>query len=92
MNPLEIIMKKMCECAGVEIDKASLKETTWTSKQNREFYNWMMDWLHHSPDVRNKLMVGILQGQSYKKKHRQRYCLQFLMKYGFKIKENEKDL
>jgi len=89
VNPLEVIILKMCEYAEVKPEEADLKKTTWTKSQMKKFYEWMLEWLLHSPDVREKVINKPLT-VSVTLKERKKYTQNYLLKYGFKIEKKTK--
>ena len=80
----------MCEFAEISDAKVDFRKHTWTFAQSYRFYKWLKEWLLHNPEARDMLMIKVPKSQSAKKKRREKFASYFVLKYGFKIKENEK--
>jgi hypothetical protein len=88
---LGAVMDKMCSYVGIKwedvdpTDKEWYLKHEWTTKEQDEFYDWMVDYLYNNAGARRE----ILDGNSGRKlpKYRLRKAIGwFILSYGWKHK------
>ena len=86
---LKIILIKQCKSVGADYDKINFKKNDWywdyewTQDKEQEFKLWLIDYIKNNKEARNDLMSI----PSTNKKFLEKFADQFILNYGWKIKE-----
>jgi hypothetical protein len=89
---LQIIIDHMCKHIGVNPETVNFKDPfwynthEWTFAQEREFFDWMVDYLMKNKDAVKEIMFF----PASRKKSIERFVHQFILNYGWKYKYDEK--
>lgn len=84
-----IIVRNMCEVAGVDFKymdftkKDWFLKHEWTLEQEKKFENWMVDYLYKNKKAREEIMMVPLKNKSHIKK----VVRWFLFYCGWRTKE-----
>jgi hypothetical protein len=88
---LTIILKKMCRIVGAKFDEIDFKDAhwyykySWTEKQEKDFIDWMADYLYKNKEARWEL-CEFPQSHRNKKYYRDG-AGQFVWCYGWRVKD-----
>lgn len=89
MKHIKIILNKMCDVVGAKnIDfkeEGWFLKHEWTEEQEKEFINWMQEYLMKNKDARNEIMAR----PNKSKKDIEKVVDEFIFNYGWKIDYNE---
>jgi hypothetical protein len=87
---LKETLTKMCEVVGADYTSIDFKSKdwflkySWTTEQENEFKNWLINYLKKSREARNSLM----EWPHIKDNHNlQKFADSFVFNYGWKVKD-----
>ncbi len=92
---LSIILKKMCELAGVDFNVVDFDEEGWYAKhewgdeKQVEFKKWLSQYVKSRADVRQELLKFPRLGKS--SKQADKFADEFILTYGWKVKQVKQD-
>ena len=82
----------MCNRVGADYDSIDFKSNdwylshTWTIEQERDFVNWMTDYLYANIQARREIMTNYLTN----KKRCRKAADQFVFAYGWKYEDSNR--
>lgn len=84
------VLTKMCDIAGVDVEKMDFKKERWymkhtiTEKQENEFRKWFVDYLMNSQEARQEFLEFPRKKKSWIK----RAVDEFIFNYGWRCDYN----
>jgi hypothetical protein len=85
---LTVVLKEMCKRVkapykDIDFQKENwFREYEWTEEQEKDFSNWMTDYLYTNKEARNEISYSYIKT----KKELKKVADFFIMMYGWKIK------
>lgn len=86
---LDIILKEMCNRVDAKYDLIDFRDQdwyqqyTWTTKEELEFVDWMVEYLYTHKEARQEIM----KFPTKRKSHIKEAVWWFIFNYGWKVKD-----